>query len=365
MWVELVEIERERDRERDRERKREGRGEGSVQHSTQALVSSVRCPEPSVPMPSPEPRRYKHITWRCGSTRRQSGWIVQWRGRTWGGFHATQSQAAATLKDAMGLSSLKELPLLKNKPVVKPKTVRFKGVYWHKGIGAFTTRSSTGTTYKSPRDAANAIGVVKKGLKPHTILSRVRAYQRIYKGHVPADAEDMHERAPELRKLVLEEPSLEPVILQLKYGPWRSAVVRAWKQHESNVQCPVFTERTLKQRVQVLHGVLVAAVKEVAQTGVSRLWSRNCGRNVGRHSGGVAVLKGLGVIVVAKPPQNGMRFHDRSTEGEDSDDSDQEHQFSTTVWKFGLAHKSNAYTSVCSKMNASKLHIQCPVSSVQ
>ena len=96
------------------------------------------------------------------------------------------------------------------------------------------------------------------------------------------------------------------------------------------------------QCAQVLHEVLVTTVKEVAQTGVSRRWSRNCGRNVGRHSGGVAVLKRLGVIVVAKPPENGMRFHDRSTEGEDSDDSDQEHQSTPTVWKFGLAKKSNA-----------------------
>ena len=226
------------------------------------------CPESS----APQPRRYKHITWRTGG--KQSGWIVQWRGRTWGSFHATQQQAAATLKKAMGLSADTQLPLAKSTIVAKPQTVRFKGVYWHKGIQAYTTRTATGETYKTPGAAAKAIGVVKKNLKPSTVLSRVRAYHRIYGGNLPADTDDMHKRAPVLRKLVLEEPSVEPLILQLKYGPWRSAVVQSWRQHRSSVQCPVFTKRTLQERARSLHTVLVTAVREVAQTGVSR--DRGC-----------------------------------------------------------------------------------------
>ena len=75
--------------------------------------------------------------------------------------------------------------------------------------------------------AAKASGVVKEGWKPSTILSRARAYQCIYRGIWPADAGDMHQRASALRTLILEELSLEPLILQLKYGPWRSAVVKA------------------------------------------------------------------------------------------------------------------------------------------
>ena len=292
-------------------------------------------------MPPPEPRRYKHITWRDGA--KQSGWIVQWRKCTWGSFHATQSQAAVTLQHAMGLSSATQLPRLKSRVVAKPRTVRFKGVCWHKGIKAYTTRHATGTTYKSQLAAANAMSVVKKSLKPSTILSRVRAYQCIYGSILPADGEDMRKRARVLHKLVLEEPSLEPLILQLKYGPWRSAVLKAWKQHRSSVQCPVFTDRTLQERARSLHTVLVTAVKEIAQTGVSRLWSRNCGRSVGRHSGGTAVLRHLGVIVAARSAQCGMQFHDWSTEGEDSDDSDDESKCAgVTVWKFGPAKKSHA-----------------------
>ena len=170
----------------------------------------------------------------------------------------------------MGLSAATELPLLKPRAVAQPLIVRFKGVYWHKGIQRYTTRTATRATYKTPHAAAKAIGVVKKGLKPSTILSRVRAYHRIYGGILPADVGDMRKRAAVLRKLVLEEPSLEPLILQLKYGPWRSAVVRAWQQHRSSVQCPVFTQCTVEERAQLLHTVLVTAVKEIAQTGVSR-----------------------------------------------------------------------------------------------
>ena len=123
------------------EGEREGGRGCSAQRSAQALVSSVQCPV-CIPMPPPQPRRYKRITWRDGG--KQSGWIAQWRGRTWGSFRATQSQAAETLKDAMGLSAATELPLLKPRAAAQPLIVRFTGVYWHKGIQRYTTRTATG-----------------------------------------------------------------------------------------------------------------------------------------------------------------------------------------------------------------------------
>ena len=243
------------------------------------------------------------------------------------------------------MSADTQLPLLvKSTVVAKPQTVRFQGVYWHKGIQAYTTRTATGETYKTPRAAAKAIGVVKKNLKPSTVLSRVRAYHRIYGGNLPADVDDMHKRAPVLRKLVLEEPSIEPLILQLKYGPWRSAVVQSWRQHRSSVQCPVFTKRTLQERARSLRTVLVAAVREVAKTGVSRFWPRNCGRSVGWHAGGTAVLRHLGVIVAARSAGHVMRFHDRSAGDADSDDADDDEskRAAVTAWKFGTARRSTS-----------------------
>ena len=53
-------------------------------------------------------------------------------------------------------------------------------VYWHKGIiQAYTARTATWAAYKTPHAAGQAIGVVKKGLEPNTILNKTRAYERI------------------------------------------------------------------------------------------------------------------------------------------------------------------------------------------
>ena len=79
-------------------------------------------------------------------------------------------QAVVTLRDAMGLSSLKELPALKTRVQTKKRIMRFNGVYWHKGSQAYTTMSDTGNAYTTPHSAAKAIGVVKKGLKASIIL---------------------------------------------------------------------------------------------------------------------------------------------------------------------------------------------------
>ena len=99
----------------------------------------------------------------------------------------------------------------------------------------------------------------------------------------------------------------------------------------------------LRGRAQLLHTVLVTVVKEIAQTGVSRRWSRNGGRGVGRHSGGAPVLRHLGVIVVARSAHGGMLFHDQSTRVVDTDDSDDESKCAeVTAWKFGPAKKSHA-----------------------
>ena len=72
-------------------------------------------PKPRPPMAQCEPRLYRYITYRSRSYQnrsQQAGWIVQWKGRTWGGYHDTQHDAAKTLQQAMGLPSLSELPRL-------------------------------------------------------------------------------------------------------------------------------------------------------------------------------------------------------------------------------------------------------------
>jgi len=145
-----------------------------------------------------------------------------------------------------------------------------------------------------------------------------------------------------MRIMARQEPCLEPLMLQLKYGPWRSALAAAWAQ-QSRVQSPVFRVPSVKERAQALHTALVTAVEEISKSGVSRHWGQNCGRGVGRHSGGAPVLRHLGVLVAVCAGRPGMRFHERETEGEVSDDSDDEVQCPTaSAWKYGPVKKSHA-----------------------
>ena len=176
-------------------------------------------------MPSSEPRRYKHITWRSDVGRyKQSGWVVQWKQRTWGGYHATQSQAAATLKKAMGLSAGESLDT---------HSAVQRGVLAQRHRGLY--RRNFHRSIQDTICCCKGRWCGEEGLEAHHHPQWGQAYELIYCGILPADADDMHQRAPVLAKLILEEPSLELVILQLKYGPWRSAVVNAWQQWKSNV----------------------------------------------------------------------------------------------------------------------------------
>ena len=98
-----------------------------------------------------------------------------------------------------------------------------------------------------------------------------------------------------------------------------------------------------KKRAQALHTALVTAAEELPKSRVSRHWSQNCGRAVGRHSGGALVLRRLGVLVVVRVGSPGMRFHRRETEGEVPDDSDNEVKCSSSfACKYGSDKRSLA-----------------------
>ena len=118
-----------------------------------------------------------------------------------------------------------------------------------------------------------------------------------------------------------QEPCLEPLVLQLKYGPWRSTLAAACVQ-QSSLQSLVPRVLCAKNHARALHTTLVAPAEEIYKSGVSRHWVQNCGKAVGRHSGGAPVLRHLGVLLPVRAGSPGMRFHCRDTEGEVSEDSD-------------------------------------------
>ena len=68
--------------------------------------------------------KFGHKVWRAQGPRQ--GWIVQWRGCTWGVCHAKLEDAAHTLPQAMGC---KTHPMGLLKPV-RTRPVRFQGRVW-------------------------------------------------------------------------------------------------------------------------------------------------------------------------------------------------------------------------------------------
>ena len=67
-------------------------------------------------------RQYKHIAWR--QTKNQSSWIVQHQGRTFGGFHSSQDEAAGTLLKALGLKRKQELRIIGTRASKQRSTFR-------------------------------------------------------------------------------------------------------------------------------------------------------------------------------------------------------------------------------------------------
>ena len=97
-----------------------------------------------------------------------------------------------------------------------------------------------------------------------------------------------------------------------------------------------------KKHAQALHTALVTTVEEISKSGVSRRWGQNCGRAVGRHSGGAPVLRHLGVLAAVRSGRPGVRVHCKETEREVSTDSDDEVQCpNASAWKYGSVKRSH------------------------
>ena len=305
--------EREGQKRKERRRRRQTRARraSSVLCPASTLASSMVArlrKRPAAHAPSVqgvEPRLYRYITYR--SQGGQAGWIVQWNGSTWGGFHDTQHEAAKTLQKAMGLPNLSMLPRLHGAPSVQRPASgvsRFKGVYWHKAKRRWTTRSSS-RSFASVGEAARATDASRKPAKPSTIVQRLKFMRRIFDaGELPADLEDLESRAKSFQGMCRQEPALEPIGIQLKYGPWRANLIECWKA--SCVQRPA--SLSVEQRAASIFEVLVSVAKAVSKEGVP-YWSKHAGRGVSRHMGGqMVLLKHLGVLIRQCDESRGLSF---------------------------------------------------------
>ena len=261
--------------------------------------------------------KYKHISWREGRT---SGWIVQWQGRTLGGFHDTEEAAADTLRRARGLKRKNQLDLMPAPSKAPRQGSAFIGVCYHKGLQRFVVHdANTGGTYATAQEAASARaealelpGPEKKTIPAKELIKRISLMRAVYmpvRGNMSlfADLESAVQHVVQSKAMFAAEPTYEMMCIQLKYDPWRNALLSAWNmrgsteyawnavQSSSLSSTMSFHDDELHARASNLHSVLVQAVRNMANTD-TEAWSRNCSRVVGRHSAPERVLQHLGIL---------------------------------------------------------------------
>ncbi len=136
---------------------------------------------------------------------------------------------------------------------------------------------------------------------------------------------------------------MEPILVQLKYGPWRAAAVRAWKRHRGGA--PHQRPASSVQRTRTLMKVLAETAKEVSKEKVPRAWPRHAGRIVGRHSGGVHVLRHVGVLFPAEDA--GMSFRGRHDSADsESEEEPEEGAEAETHWRLPKTKEERDAASV-------------------
>ena len=107
--------------------------------------------------------------------------------------------------------------------------------------------------------------------------------------------------ATESKMMFTSEPALEMISIQLKYDPWRVALLSSWKHHRSafklsgSLDIASLNDPDLHTCATRLHAVFAHTVQAMAKTQVPQCWSSNCSRAVGRHSAPQVVLHHLGV----------------------------------------------------------------------
>ena len=230
-----------------------------------------------------KPRKYKHISWR--QIKSTAGWIVQWQGKTVGGFHDSEEDAAETLRKVRGLKRKDQLELARasDSPKSSPQCSTFLGVCWHKGLQRFVVHDvSTGGTYATAREAAvaraEALGLpmlVKKRVPSKELIKRISFMRKVYmpvregKVWLFADVCSAEKHAVKSRPMFEAEPAYEIICVQLKYHPWRDALLSAWiklgRPKPACVNVKSLGDDGLHERACNVHTVLVQTVRNMAK----------------------------------------------------------------------------------------------------
>ena len=89
---------------------------------------------------------------------------------------------------------------------------------------------------------------------------------------------------------------MRPIGIQLKYGPWRDALLRNWKEVAQQMG---FRRSDVEGRVQILTEALRAMCIDMDGVDAS-LWSASLGKNISHANGPLATLNRLGILTVKK-----------------------------------------------------------------
>ena len=152
---------------------------------------------------------------------------------------------------------------------------------------------------------------------------------------MPADIEDLYQRAQWIASACKNEPVIAVLMVQLKYGPWRAALQSAWRRRSRAATAACVQRPTSEAgRVTLVLDALSEAARTVSNQKASRSWLRNAGRFVCRHSGAEHVLRHLSVL---KSAPTGMTFwgtSDGNDDDEDDGEDNSEHAQVSAKWIF-------------------------------
>ena len=250
----------------------------------------------------------KHITWR--QTANQEGWIVQYKGRTWGGFHASVKKAKLALNQARAFLG-DAVPAATKKKRSSPKQ-HYYGISYHKGNKRYVGNAvALGQTFETAKEAFMQLCQVlcvkenkmpspnSRLMAPLKLLRRLKCLitwgeSKTGRQWFPADLEATYQHCsrPQTKAMYNAEPALERMSLSLKYQPWKDALCEAWQL----LKRPKTKLLSLPQRAKVVAQVLVKTAELVSNRPVSKTWPLNCNRSRHREQGPTIFLRNVGII---------------------------------------------------------------------
>ena len=209
------------------------------------------------------------------------------------GVRNTEQEAAEVVRKAFGLRSIRDLQLLPHcAPVRLP---RFRGISFRKP----GKRSSGGwwalkeryfpTLDKAARYVAKRKGVtvrdLHRPLSPKEMRQRFRTLSKVL-SPCPGDLQDAVAFCKVAGAMFKDCPVLTPISYQAKYGPWRGALLEAWKKQRGEARCPLSSvSEQAHTAVEVMGSAAAYISARQAKSNVLRPWAASCGRTGGGGGG--------------------------------------------------------------------------------